>query len=76
MNAGGEEFRRLPTFYQVDLRADHRWVFDAFTLEGYVELVNATLTRQVLTLNETPNGVVAQDSFRIVLPSIGLHAEF
>ncbi len=72
-----QELRRLPTFYQIDLRADRRFVMNAFTFEIYFELVNATLSREVVALrqdfamiNPTPR------SFRIVLPSIGVHGEF
>jgi hypothetical protein len=69
-----QEYGRLPTFYQLDLRADRRFVFDAFTLELYVELVNATLSREVFALQQSPTG--SATSFRIVLPSIGVHGEF
>jgi hypothetical protein len=76
-SAQGQEFVRLPTFYQVDLRCDRRFTFDKFVLDAYVELVNATLSRQIIGLTqETTNGVPTQDGFRIVLPSIGVHAQF
>ncbi|HEY8926980.1 MAG TPA: hypothetical protein VIU64_21505, partial [Polyangia bacterium] len=75
--AAGQTFERLPPFFQLDLRCDRRFVFDAFTLDAYLELVNATLSRQVTSLSqerfdEPPH----EESFRIVLPTIGVHAEF
>ncbi len=68
--------QRLPAFYQIDLRIDRRIVFDRFQLDLYGELVNATLTPEVYALTQNPAGMVEQKSFRLVLPSIGLRAEF
>lgn len=69
--------QRLPPFYQLDLRVDHRVYYDRLQLDLYAELQNATWTRQVYALSSTgvPDGA-AQKSFRLVLPSIGLRAEF
>jgi hypothetical protein len=76
-NAAGETFQRLPPFYQIDLRCDRRFLFEKFALDGYVELVNATLSRQVVGLVQSSPGVApTEDAFRIVLPSIGVHGEF
>ena len=76
-DAAGETFQRVPPFYQIDLRCDRRFLFDKFALDGYVELVNATLSRQVVGLVQPSPGVApTEDSFRIVLPSIGVHGEF
>jgi hypothetical protein len=73
----GAAFERLPPFYQIDLRADRRFVFEKYTLEAYVELVNATLSRQTFDLtNPGPGSSTQANSFRIVLPSIGVHGEF
>jgi hypothetical protein len=69
-------FQRLPPFYQVDLRIDRRIVYDKFLLNFYVELVNATWSRQVYAVSQDGTGQVKERSFRIVLPSIGLRAEF
>ena len=46
-NPGPPDYIRLPTFYQLDLRADKRFVFDRYVLDVYVEAVNTTLTREV-----------------------------
>jgi len=69
------DVQRLPPFYQVDLRVDHLIVYDKIQLQFYAELVNATLTPQVYDLDRS-GPVVEQRSFRLVLPSIGLRAEF
>jgi hypothetical protein len=75
-DAAGAQYQRLPTFYQVDLRIDHRVFYDKFIFNFYFELVNATLTREVYSIDESTPGVFHQNSFRIVLPSIGVRAEF
>ena len=72
----GEPFQRLPAFYQVDVRIDRRVVYDKFVLNLYAELVNATWSRQVYAVRPTATGEVEQQSFRIVLPSIGVRGEF
>jgi len=70
-----ESFVRLPTFYQLDLRAERRILFDAFTLNVYIELVNATLSREVYQLDQQPTGELSERSLRIVLPSLGVRGE-
>jgi hypothetical protein len=75
--SGGETFMRLPSFFQIDLRCDHRFLLDKFTIDAYVELVNATLSRQVTGLRQTAlDQPLTEDGFRIVLPTVGLHGEF
>ncbi len=69
------EMARLPAFYQLDLRVDRRFVYDRWVLEAYLELVNATLTRQVIGLRLDREGI-EEEGFRIALPSLGLRAEF
>jgi len=82
-NTSQIEYRRLPTFYQLDLRASKRMIFDRFTLTAYLELGNVTLTQQVVgySSNVTPdgrplrNGVSEPVGYRIVLPTLGIHGE-
>jgi hypothetical protein len=76
-SGNGAAFARLPAFYQIDVRADRRFVFEKYTMEIYVELVNATLSRQTFSFSQVgPADPMRPDSFRLVLPSIGVHAEF
>lgn len=70
------EFQRLPTFYQVDLRVDRHIIFDTFTLDFYAELVNATLTRQVYSYHVSGPGQIKESGIRLVLPSVGVRGEF
>jgi len=69
-------FIRLPTFYQLDLRAERRFLFDSFTLNAYVEVVNGSMRPTVLSVEQDPmTGAVSENSYRIVLPSIGIRGE-
>ena len=72
----GSELARLPPFWQLDLRVDRRFVFDAFVLEAYADLANATLTRQVYAIGPGDGTHRSEDSFRLVIPSLGVHGEF
>jgi hypothetical protein len=73
--AQAETFVRLPAFYQLDLRAERRFLFNAFTLNAYVEIVNATLTREVYQVNQDADGGTTQQSLRVFLPSLGVRGE-
>jgi hypothetical protein len=74
------EYVRLPAFWQIDLRADKRIVFDRSTWDIYLELGNATLNEQVTAYGQVaeraPGTRYEPVGFRIVLPSIGVHAEW
>ncbi len=71
-----ENFVRLPTYYQIDLRAERRFLFDRFALDVYLEMVNCTFSRQIFDLGQNTSGQIVEDSHRIVLPSLGVHGEF
>jgi len=71
-----EAFVRLPSFYQLDVRAERRFLFDAFTLDVYAEVVNATMNRMVYGLTQDPStGAINQYSLRLFLPSVGVRGE-
>jgi hypothetical protein len=77
----GGQYRELPAFYQVDLRAERRFVFDRFVLDLYADFANLTLTRETVQLANRFDPVsgrmfVDDQSFRIILPTIGVHGEF
>ena len=74
-NPGPPDYTRLPTFYQLDVRADKRFVFEKYVLDVYVEAVNTTLTRQVFDIKRVM-GRVDEKAYKIVLPSVGVHAEW
>lgn len=71
-----ETNQRLPAFYQIDVRVDRRVYYDKFQLDLYAELVNATLTPQAYALTINQSDQIDQKSFRLILPSLGVRAEF
>jgi hypothetical protein len=70
-----ETFVRLPTFYQLDVRAERKFLFNTFTLHVYLEVVNATLTRETYQLMQAPGGTLRERSMRVFLPSLGVRGE-
>jgi len=78
---GAGLYRQLPAFYDLDLRAERRFVLDRFLLDVYLDLANVTLTRQVVQYlvqfdQATRQDRVIEQGFRIVLPTVGVHGEF
>lgn len=71
-----EGYTHLADFPQLDLRADKRFVFDTFILDAYAELVNATLSKEEYDLKRNASGTISESAYRLVLPSIGVHAEW
>jgi hypothetical protein len=70
------DYYRLPSFPQLDLRGDKRFIFDAYVMDVYVELVNTTLSREVYDEKRQLDGSSTRRGFRLVLPSIGIHVEW
>jgi hypothetical protein len=73
---GQPDYVRLPAFWQLDLRAAKRMLLDRATVDLYVELGNATLTREVVAIQRGTNDQLDEIGFRIVLPSVGVHVEW
>jgi hypothetical protein len=71
----GGEYQQLPAFYQLDLRAERRIVFDRFVMSLYADFANTTLTREVVQVVKTGPGAPEERSFHLILPTIGIHAE-
>jgi hypothetical protein len=77
----GGDYQTLPTYYQIDLRAERRFVFDRFVMDLYADFANVTLDPEVLQLDSvydprTGGATVQQDRIRLILPTVGLHAQF
>jgi hypothetical protein len=70
------DYQRLPPFFQLDGRVDKRFVFDRFVMSAYLELVNSTLSREAYDIKRGCDDTLDEKAFRIVLPSVGVHAEW
>jgi TonB family protein len=74
----GSEPRRLPPFHQLDVRVDKRWVFDAFTLGVYLDVINAynrinpDYTEYNFDYTQSRTGTASLP----IVPSLGLRGEF
>ena len=51
VNSPGGDYQQLPTYYQLDLRAERRFVFDRFVMDVYVDIANVTIDPEVLQLD-------------------------
>ena len=74
---------RLPTFARLDARISRTWVFDAFTLEGFLDVFNASASSEVLgyTYLVVPAGNTRSlqrqaFSLPIILPFLGVKARY
>jgi hypothetical protein len=75
-DANGDQYQRLPNYYQLDLRFDRPFVYDKATVNFYAEVVNATYDPEAYAIQQVYTGQLQTKSYRIVLPSIGVRAEF
>jgi hypothetical protein len=74
----GELFaRRLPAFFQADVRLDKRFVFDAWMLALYADVQNVTNRQNVEGVTYNFDYTREQFVYGLpILPSIGVRAEF
>ena len=70
-----ESFERLPTYYQLDLRVDRRFLFRSFRLDVFAEVVNTTRSPTVFSVRQTSSGI-DREHYRFIIPSLGVHGEF
>jgi hypothetical protein len=64
---GGIASGRSQPNWRVDLRIDKRVVFNQWLLDFYVEILNVAVTRE-------SGGLLGENGFRYVLPTLGLKA--
>jgi hypothetical protein len=81
VDSPGGDYQQLPTYYQIDLRAERRFVFDRFVMDVYLDVANVTNNTEVLQLDYVysaygAGSMVARDEVKLTLPTIGLHAQF
>lgn len=70
---------RLPDFFRVDLRVSKVWVYDAFTIEGYFDFLNASISQEVVAYQyEILNNQAVRSpvAIPIVLPYLGVKARY
>ncbi len=80
VRAARPDVDRLPPYVRVDLRVAKTWVFDTFLLEGYLDVLNVTVSGEVTgysyerlfggTLVKTAN------TLPVILPNLGLKGRY
>jgi len=79
INSPSGEYQQLPVYYQIDLRAERRFVFDRFVMDLYADFENITYNTETVQLQQVgyygDPSVFAQN-LRIILPTAGVHAQF
>jgi hypothetical protein len=58
----------------VDPRVDRRFLYETFSLDVYLEVLNTTLSRQVVGF-QRQGGELRPEGYRFVLPSVGVRVE-
>lgn len=70
---------RLPPFFRIDVRAAKTWTFDNFFLELYLDVLNASISAEVLGFDyliEGDNPVKRAQTIPVIVPSLGLKGRF
>ena len=68
---------RLPPFNQLDIRVDKTWTFDHWTLNVFLDLLNAYNRRSIEGVANSYDYANHQNVTGLpILPSIGLKGEF
>jgi len=76
---------RLPPFFRFDARVSKTWAFDLFTLDVYLDVLNVTLSQEVLAFNYQQTSTTANPtvhlektpiSIPLFLPILGVKAKY
>ena len=64
--------RRLPDFFQADVRLDKTWIHDMWQIDLYLDVINASYQEEITGFDEDghPTGL------QYILPTLGVHAMF
>lgn len=75
---GAINSERLAPFHQLDVRVDKRWVFDAFTLGAYLDLINAynQSNPDFIDYNYDYTESQSVTGSLPIVPSLGVRGEF
>ncbi|MBI3183064.1 MAG: TonB-dependent receptor [Myxococcales bacterium] len=62
---------RLPPFFRVDFRVAKSWAFDTFTLDAYLDFLNASISQEVVAFSygfEERAGVLKKEAQGVAIP--------
>lgn len=68
---------RVNSFYQLDIRADKKWIYDRMIITAYLDVQNVTNTKNVESVSYAYDFSKRSDVTGLpIIPSIGLKGEF
>ena len=74
---GEQNSRRLPAFFQMDVRIDKRWVYERWMLSLYADVQNVTNRQNVESVSYNYDYSQEQYFYGLpIIPAIGVRAEF
>jgi hypothetical protein len=75
-----DQVDRLPPFFRFDLRLSKAWAYDTFTLEAYLDMLNVTISQEVVAFEYGGGGGFPLSkkatSLPIALPILGLKGRY
>jgi hypothetical protein len=78
-----DQVDRLPAFFRFDVRLSKAWAYETFTLEAYLDMLNVTISREVVGFDYlsgfTPGGGSLEKrpiGVPVVLPILGLKGRY
>jgi len=70
------QYREIPPYAQLDLRAERRMLFDSFILDVFIDVANATYNRELVQYAVANNGEAKPSYLHVFLPTVGVHGQF
>lgn len=77
-----DQVERLPAFFRFDVRLAKAWAFETFALEAYLDMLNVTISKEVVGYDYTSGGYPGASLERkpigipVVLPIMGLKGRY
>ena len=78
-----DQVDRLPPFFRFDVRLAKAWAYDTFSLEAYLDMLNVTISREVVGFSYVPASRSASgrpekqpNGVPIVVPILGLKGRY
>jgi hypothetical protein len=73
-----DEVDRLPPYFRADLRLAKTWVFDFFTLEAWLDVLNVSVSGEVVAFSYTSTRGMQKTptSVPVIVPSLGVKGRY
>ncbi|HEX8703148.1 MAG TPA: TonB-dependent receptor, partial [Myxococcaceae bacterium] len=75
-----DQVDRLPPFFRFDVRLAKAWAYDTFSLEAYLDMLNVTISQEVVGFSYNGGGAIPLEKEKtgvpIVVPILGLKGRY